>query len=516
MTVRLSFARLVLLLLLLLPLLLAAPALRAAEHYVTSGTNPPTLPREFRGTWVATVSNIDWPGKAGLPVPEQQRSLLALLDRAAGLRLNAVILQVRPACDALYASPNEPWSEYLTGQMGKAPEPFYDPLTFAVQQAHARGLELHAWFNPFRVRHSSGKSEAAPNHLSRSQPRLVRPYGKQLWLDPGERDATEHSLRVILDVLRRYDIDGVHLDDYFYPYKEKDAAGKAMDFPDAPSWSRYLNRGGQLPRDDWRRDNINGFIERLYNSIKAVKPWVKFGLSPFGIWKAGQPEQIKGLEAYDQLYADSRKWLNSGWVDYFSPQLYWAIEPKAQSYPVLLQWWAAQNTHSRHLWPGSNAARVGTAWTPDEIVNQIRRSRTTEGVTGNVLWSANTLTKNNGKLGDTLAQQVYTQPALVPASPWLGKNPPAKPRLHVGHDAGPKQFELSWEATDTKPIAWWVLQAKADGRWATEILPGTQTSRVITRHGSGAGKGPDFLAITAIDRFGNPSPAAVRERVVTK
>ena len=243
---------------------------------------------------------------------------------------------------------------------------------------------------------------------------------------------------------------------------------------------------------------------------------MKFGLSPFGIWKAGQPEQIKGLEAYDQLYADSRKWLNSGWVDYFSPQLYWAIEPKAQSYPVLLQWWAAQNTHSRHLWPGSNAARVGTAWTPDEIVNQIRRSRTTEGVTGNVLWSANTLTKNNGKLGDTLAQQVYTQPALVPASPWLGKNPPAKPRLHVGHDAGPKQFELYWEATDTKPIAWWVLQAKADGRWATEILPGTQTSRVITRHGSGAGKGPDFLAITAIDRFGNPSPAAVRERVVTK
>lgn len=492
----------------------SAPTAQPAEHYVASALSPPATPREFRGTWVATVSNIDWPAKPGLPVAEQQQSLLALLDRAARLNLNAVILQVRPACDAFYASPHEPWSEYLTGQMGKAPEPFYDPLAFAVQHAHARGLELHAWFNPFRARHTSVKSEAAANHISRSQPKLVRTYGKQLWLDPGEHDAIEHSIRVILDVLRRYDIDGVHLDDYFYPYKTKDAAGQVMDFPDASTWQRYQSGGGALTRDDWRRNNINGFIERLYNSIKSVKPWVKFGLSPFGIWKSGQPEQIRGLEAYDQLYADSRKWLASGWVDYFSPQLYWSIDQKAQSYPVLLKWWTEQNLQSRHLWPGNNAARVGGAWGPEEIVKQIQRSRTTAGVTGNVLWSVNTLTQTRGKLGDTLVQQVYTQRALIPASPWLGNTPPPKPRLLVGKDLSAKQFTLHWEAADATSIAWWVLQARAEGRWATEILPGTQTSRVITRHEKN--QGPEFVAVTAVDRFGNSSPAAVRERVTTR
>ena len=485
----------------------------AAEHYATTHTNPPGLPREFRGTWIATVSNIDWPAKPGLSVTEQQQSLIAILNRAATLHLNAIILQVRPACDALYASPHEPWSEYLTGQMGKPPEPAFDPLAFAVTQAHARGLELHAWFNPFRARHNSAKSEIAPNHISRSQPRLVRTYGKQLWLDPGEHDATEHSIRVVLDVLRRYDIDGIHLDDYFYPYKIKDAAGKTIDFPDEPSWQRYRDRGGQLTRDDWRRDNINGFIERLYTSIKSVKPWVKFGLSPFGIWKAGQPDQIRGLEAYDHLYADSRKWLNSGWVDYFSPQLYWPIDQKAQSYPVLLKWWTEQNHHGRHLWPGNNAARVGSAWAPEEIVRQIQSSRSTDGVSGNVLWSVNSLTQNRGKLADSLAQTVYTLPALVPASPWLDKTAPQKPRMVIGKDLDARQFNLHWEAADARPIAWWILQARVAGRWATEILPGTQSSRIITRHGSPTILGPEFLAITAVDRFGNTSPANVRERI---
>ena len=509
-----SGARVAFAFLLLVLLLASAPTARPAEHYVAANLSPPTIPREFRGTWIATVSNIDWPPNPGLTVAEQQQSLLLILDHAARLHLNAVILQIRPACDALYASPNEPWSEYLTGQMGKAPEPLYDPLAFAVQNAHARGLELHAWFNPFRARHNATKSEAAPTHISRTQPRLVRTYGKQLWLDPGEHDAIEHSIRVILDVLRRYDIDGVHLDDYFYPYKTKDAAGQLIDFPDNSSWQRYQKSGGALTRDDWRRHNINGFIERLYNSIKSIKPWVKFGLSPFGIWKSGQPEQIRGLEAYDHLYADSRKWLASGWVDYFSPQLYWSIDQKAQSYPVLLKWWTEQNLQNRHLWPGNNAARVGTGWAPDEIVKQIQRSRGTAGVTGNVLWSVNTLTQNRGKLGDTLVQQVYSQRALVPASPWLGNTPPPKPRLIVGKNLSPRQFNLHWEAADHTVIAWWILQARAEGRWASEILPGTQTSRVITRHGKE--QGPEFLAVTAVDRFGNTSPAAVRERVTTR
>jgi uncharacterized lipoprotein YddW (UPF0748 family) len=201
---------------------------------------------------VASVANIDWPSKKNLSVPEQKSELLAILDRARELRLNAVMFQVRPACDALYASRIEPWSEYLTGTMGRAPEPFYDPLTFAIEEAHKRGLELHAWFNPYRARHFSAESPAPASHITKNRPQLVRAYGKYLWLDPGEKEVQDYSLSVVMDVVRRYDVDGIHFDDYFYPYKEKGPSGDDLDFPDGASWERF-GAGGKLSRDDWRR-----------------------------------------------------------------------------------------------------------------------------------------------------------------------------------------------------------------------------------------------------------------------
>jgi uncharacterized lipoprotein YddW (UPF0748 family) len=213
--------------------------LAGAAVFQPCTVTPPPPPREFRAAWVAAVGNIDWPSKRDLSTAEQKAELLAILDRAAELKLNVVILQVRPAADALYASAIEPWSEYLTGAMGKPPEPFYDPLAFAVAEAHRRGLELHAWFNPFRARHFSAKSPIAGSHISRRRPQWVRPYGKQLWLDPGEKGVQDYSLSVVMDVVKRYDIDGVHFDDYFYPYKEPDAAGRDLDFPDGLSWRRY-------------------------------------------------------------------------------------------------------------------------------------------------------------------------------------------------------------------------------------------------------------------------------------
>ncbi|HUH11946.1 MAG TPA: family 10 glycosylhydrolase, partial [Longimicrobiales bacterium] len=270
---------------------------------------PPEVRRELRGVWIATVSNIDWPSRAGLPPDSARAELRARIQRVAELGMNAIVFQVRPAGDALYASELEPWSEYLTGAQGRAPEPAWDPLAFAVEEAHARGIELHAWFNPYRARHPSARSEVAEGHLARRRPELVKTYGTHLWMDPGEPEVREHTLAVILDVVRRYDVDGVHLDDYFYPYKERDSAGAIIDFPDSASYARFRAAGGSLPREEWRRLNVDGLIERLYAQVKREKPWVKVGISPFGIWRPGYPAQIQGFDAYDQIYADARRWL---------------------------------------------------------------------------------------------------------------------------------------------------------------------------------------------------------------
>ncbi|MFO0943771.1 MAG: family 10 glycosylhydrolase [Pirellulales bacterium] len=294
---------------------------------------PPALAREYRGVWVATVANIDWPSKPGQSSEKQQAEAIAILDAVAAANMNVVVLQVRTSCDALYASELEPWSYFLTGKQGQAPEPFYDPLAFWVEQAHQRGLELHAWFNPFRAKNSGQSYPDCQQHISQTKPLLVKKYGNDktnyLWLDPGESEAREHSLAVFLDVLRRYDIDGIHIDDYFYPYPVDD-----IPFPDDPAWNAYQESDGKLARDDWRRDSMNQFIRQLYQQIKRIKPHVKFGISPFGIWKPGYPSSVAGFSQHDKLYADARLWLNEGWCDYYSPQLYWAISARQQSYPA--------------------------------------------------------------------------------------------------------------------------------------------------------------------------------------
>lgn len=239
----------------------------------TVSKEPPPVLREFRGVWVASVANIDWPSKRTLTTAEQQAELLALFDRAAELRLNAVIFQVRPAADALYASSIEPWSEYLTGTQGKRPDPYWDPLAFAVREAHARGMELHAWFNPYRARHTDAKSPLVATHIARTNPALVKPYGGYLWMDPGEPAVRARTLRVVLDVVKRYDIDGVHIDDYFYPYPATTRRGQAIDFPDATSWAKYRKQGGTLARADWRRENVNLLVKELYEGIHRWLNW---------------------------------------------------------------------------------------------------------------------------------------------------------------------------------------------------------------------------------------------------
>lgn len=481
--------------------------------YVTSSVIPPKPLREFRAVWIATVNNIDWPSQKNLSSAEQKAELLKILDRAAELNLNTVIFQVRPACDAMYASKIEPWSEYLTGNMGQAPKPFYDPLAFAIEEAHKRGLELHAWFNPYRARHSTARSPISSGHVSKLHPSMVRQYGKQLWLDPGLREVQDYSLSVVMDVASRYDIDGVHFDDYFYPYKEVDRSGKEMDFPDETSW-RQSGAGGTLSRDDWRRDNINTFVERVNKTLKSSKPHVQFGISPFGIWRPETPPQIRGFDPYAKLYADSRKWLVNGWVDYLAPQLYWSIDAREQSFPVLLKWWAGQNPKNRHLLAGLDSTKTSShsrndspsvaKWRPEEIINQIRLTRQEQGIDGHIHWNASSLMRNNG-FGSELAREVYGEPALVPTSPWLDRVGPAKPELSAAVTT--KKVNITWQhaksASGEKPFVW-LLQYKIAGHWKSEVVPMPNANRTLEFK-------PQFISVCAIDRLGNSSMPAVLE-----
>ena len=453
----------------------------------------PPLPREFRGAWIATVNNIDWPSKPGLPVANQKKELSKLIETAARLKLNCLIFQVRPACDALYPSELEPWSEYLTGKMGKAPAPTWDPLAYAINESHRRGLELHAWFNPYRARYKGAKGAPAANHISRTQPSLVKNYNGFQWLDPAEPAAAKHSLKVILDVTQRYDVDGIHIDDYFYPYPDS----KRTSFPDETSWSRSK---AKISRKDWRRMHINNFIKHLYNEIHKIKPHIKFGISPFGIWRPGYPKQIKGLDAYDELYADARLWLREGWLDYCAPQLYWQINDKDQSYPVLMQWWHEQNPKGRHLWPGNNSAKVDP-WPASEIIKQINLTRKHLGVTGNIHWNMSALLDNRNNLGTQLITRTYTQPALVPASQWLNNRPPKAPAVFAKWDKSRGMIQINWRTTETKPIQWWLFQVKSDDRWISKLMPGQQRMALL-RPGKNF---PEIISLTALDKAGNSS-----------
>jgi uncharacterized lipoprotein YddW (UPF0748 family) len=457
------------------------------------------LPREVRGVWVATVSNMDWPSSRTAPVAQQQAELRALFDRAQELKLNAVIFQVRPAADALYQSAIEPWSEFLTGTQGKAPDPVWDPLAFAITEAHARGLELHAWFNPYRAGFVRGRSPAAATHIRTTDPTLVKRYGSYWWMDPGEAAVRARTVRVILDVVKRYDIDGVHLDDYFYPYPERDSRGRELPFPDAPSWAKYRAKGGTLTRDEWRRENVNALVRELDVAIHAAKPHVRFGISPFGIWRPGFPASVRGFDAYDKIYADARKWLREGWVDYFTPQLYWPTTKVGQAYPVLLDWWASENIMQRHLWPGNYSSRAGqrgaSAFPVSDLVEQIRLTRLQPGATGNVHFSMISFLKNQAGMNDTLLVGPYATPALPPATPWLKAPPPPTPAPRLLRERGTTQVRL--QAQGNAPPWQWVVRLRTDTAWITMVLPGA-TNRWTVPGDLAASR----VTVTALNRVG--------------
>ena len=425
---------------------------------------PPDVKREFRAAWVATVFNIDWPSKAGLSAQEQKGELLAILDMAVETRLNAIILQVRPAADALYESKLEPWSPYLTGEMGKSPG--YDPLAYAVKEAHRRGLELHAWFNPFRAQ-TNFKNAVSRDHITRTQKAWIKRYDYYLWLDPGRPEVRRYSIDVIMDVVRRYDIDGVHIDDYFYPYPIK-KDDTVLAFGDLDSFLLY----GNGKRDDWRRRSINTFVKDLYGEIKDEKEWVKFGISPFGIWRPHHPKQIEaGLDAYSDIYADSRKWLREGWLDYMMPQLYWSTDSKEQAFEPLYKWWVGENRKKRHLWPGIATQRVGGKRPASEMVKQVELMREgSKGFAGHAHWNATSLMDNQLGVRDLLERKVYQEVALVPESRWLDGERLGKLNARFTNN-GEKGVHVALEPMEG--VRFWLAQSKeTSGKWEARILDG--------------------------------------------
>ncbi len=474
---------------------------------ITKKTVVSDMPRasaEFRAAWVATVANINWPSKPGLSTKEQQQEAIALLDFLKNNHFNAVILQVRPQADALYASGLEPWSYYLTGTQGKAPDPFYDPLEYWVEAAHERGLELHVWLNPYRAHHKDGK-DISEKSIVKTHPELVMKLKEGYWwMDPSRREVQDITSAVVRDIVKRYDIDGVHFDDYFYPYPSYNGTD---DFPDDISWAAYQQSGGKLSRGDWRRESVNNLIERLYREIRSEKTHVKFGLSPFGIWRPGYPESIAGFDQYDQLYADAKLWLNKGWIDYFSPQLYWPINRIAQSFPVLLGWWSGENTMNRHLWPGISVGRDTSAKNVNEIMSQVMISRgmlpQSKGV---VHWSISSLT-NNPNMTRALLEGPYKQEALVPASPWMDNTAPAAPSVTLSKTAD--GININWSHADTKDVFRWVVYLQYGNTWTYSIHNRNDHSKQVNRLN---GKNTlTNIAVTAVDRLGNESE---RKRMV--
>ncbi len=385
---------------------------------------------EFRGVWVATVENIDWPSEPGLPVKQQQAEAIKILELLQKNGMNAIILQVRPASDAFYPSELEPWSKYLTGYPGKAPEPFYDPLKFWIEECHKRNMELHAWLNPYRVA-LNYQQPIAGTHIAFQHPEWILRYGERLYFDPGLPETRHFVNKVVADIVKRYDVDAIHFDDYFYPYPLE------TEFPDSVSFRTYNRAWPERYKADWRRENVDILIRQISKTIKQIKPWVKFGISPFGVWRnkkddpRGSDTQA-GTTNFDHLYANVIKWQEKGWIDYLLPQLYWQIGHASVDFERLANWWK-KHSYNRGMYIGHGVYKIDPAsaipeWTlPEELPRQIHALRAMDEIDGSVFYSSNHFNRNLLGFQDSLQNSLYKRPALVPPMKWIDSIPPPLP-----------------------------------------------------------------------------------------
>lgn len=476
--------------------------------------------REMRAVWIATVGNIDWPSRKGLSSGQQKQELINLLDGMAKDGINAVFFQVRPAADAFYASNYEPWSEYITGQQGRPPEPYYDPLQFAIEESHKRGMELHAWFNPYRAVMNNRTTNLSPMHITRRQPQWFLNYGDQKLFDPGLPEVRDYFTQIIRDVVKRYDIDAVHFDDYFYPYR---IPGK--EFPDYNSYRTY---GRNMNKDDWRRANVDTLVHMVSIAIKAEKPWVKFGISPFGVWRNRDRDQEGsdtrgGMTNYDDLYADVIKWSRNGWIDYATPQLYWEFAHRLVGYGVLVNWWAAHG-YGRHVYPGLAIYKVGESATwrdPSEIVNQIKANRSLSTIQGSVLYRAKYLDINPMGVRDSLRNHYFKYPALLPTMPWIDNKPPEAPYFIDAFER-PGGLELHWSDNDTSGQTVRYVIYRFDEKEAVNLNDPSKIVAMVPQMPDPVWLDPKYVHgdhyvyfVTALDRLQNESIASDALRMQT-
>ena len=475
---------------------------------------------DLRGIWIASVTNIDWPSRPGLTPAAQQAELVGYYDLAVAQHYNTVVVQVRPTADAFWPSPLEPWSKYLTGTQGG--DPGYDPLAFAVAEAHRRNLEFHAWFNPYRITMNLTTDVAglSATHPAKLHPEWTIPYGGKLYYNPGIPEAREYCQAAIMDAVTRYDIDAVHFDDYFYPYP---VVGEV--FHDEAQYAQY---GAGRSLADWRRDNINALITGLGSAIKSAKPWVKFGVSPFGVWMnqvndpLGSATQA-GVQTYTDLYADTRRWVLEEWIDYICPQVYWAESLAVADYNVIVDWWsnvvAGRNVH---LYVGQATYKIGAStqspeWNnlPQEMSNHLLFNSTRPEVDGNIYFSAKDVRANRLDGMGIVGRDWYRHPALVPPMPWIDASGPKAPK-DLSASVGGSGTTVRWRAGDSTTVSYAVYRipvtdqrVKPDDCVVADATNLVATMRAVSGYqtwtDASAGGQRYTYVITGLDRTWNES-----------
>lgn len=465
--------------------------------------------REFRSAWITTFSNLDWPSNNQISTAEQKEEFIEILDQLKKSNINAVIVQVRAAADAFYESDLAPWSQWLTGEQGKAPNPYYDPLKFMIEECHQRNMEFHAWLNPFRAVSHNRFSSVADNHISKKQKDWFFDYGETKYFNPGIPEVRSHINAVVKEITEKYDVDGIHFDDYFYPYTIKN-----QEIPDLSTFKKY---GGEFKdMNEWRRNNINDLIQEVGKTIKETKPWVKFGVSPLAIWrnKKQDPtgsETNSGQTSYDNLFCDTKLWLEKGWVDYMAPQLYWSTSNQYANYHHLIDWWTTCSTE-KHLYIGHALYKMDKkqrhSYETAELVNQIKIAREKPTVFGSCYFRAQAFKRNHQSFIDTLNSGVYKYRALVPPMTWIDSVPPAAPsKFEKDFDKKEKVIDIAvsydLECSEDEKAHYYVIYKNDGGeiQLTPENIVAIERNSKFTLRTNNAKR----FVITAVDRLHNES-----------